>query len=341
MEKIEETIEERATLRYLITGATGFIGPHLIKKLVSMEHECRCLVRSKSKTELLRELDVDIVEGDITNAESLEGISDGVDCIFHMATLGHLSNFKVTEATFNKVNVQGTINVMQEAIKAGVQRVIHCSSVAAMGICSEVPATEESDCRPHHSYGRSKHTAEKEVIRMVSEQGLPAVIVRFSMVYGPGDWRDMLKLTRMTKKGLFPKVGNRPKLTPLIHVDDAIKGLLLAAEKGRVGEVYLIANQESMPFDEIRKILQKALGVKRLPLYVPEWMALSMASFSEKIFPLIGKVSPVSRKNIESTLADRVFSIDKAKRELGFEPGIEPHEGLRETVAWYKQEGWV
>jgi dihydroflavonol-4-reductase len=102
-----------------------------------------------------------------------------------------------------------------------------------MGICSDVPATEESICNPHHAYGRSKLAAEKEVIRMVKEEDLPAVIVRFSMVYGPGDPRDMLKLTRLAKKGMFPKIGNRPKLTPLVHVNDAVTGLMLASEKGR------------------------------------------------------------------------------------------------------------
>jgi nucleoside-diphosphate-sugar epimerase len=176
---------------------------------------------------------------------------------------------------------------------------------------------------------------------MIDGQGLPAVIVRFSMVYGPGDPRDILKLTRMTKKGLFPKVGSRPKLTPLIHVQDAIEGVLRAAEKGRIGETYLITNRESIPFDEIRRTLQKAMNVKRLSLYVPEWAALSVASFIEKCFTLIGKSPPVARKNIESTLADRVFSIAKAQRELGFEPQINPETGLKETVAWYRERGWI
>lgn len=334
-------LEGRHKLRYLITGAAGFIGPHLIRKMVSMGHQCRCLVRSKSNTESLKELGVELIEGDVTDSESLSGIADGIDCIFHMATLGHMSNFEVTEDMFNKVNVQGTKNIMHEATKSGVQRAVHCSSVAAMGICPEVPANEETNCNPHHPYGRSKLAAEREVLRAVDDYALPAIIVRFSMVYGPGDWRDMLKLTRMAKKGLFPKVGNRPKLTPLIHVDDAVDGLLLSAEKGRIGQTYLISNQESIPFDDIRKILQKALCVNRIPLYLPEWMALSIATLSEKIFPLIGKVPPVSRKNIESTLADRVFSIEKAKRELGFEPDIDPIQGINETVEWYKREGWI
>jgi nucleoside-diphosphate-sugar epimerase len=173
------------------------------------------------------------------------------------------------------------------------------------------------------------------------EQNLPAVIIRFSMVYGPGDPRDILKLTRMTKKGLFPKVGNKPKLTPLIHVDDAVRGLLQAAEKGGIGEIYLLTNGDSMPFDEIRKILQRALGVTRFPLYVPEWAALAIASLAENIFTLFGKIPPVSRKNIESTLADRVFSIEKARKEIGFNPQVDAVDGLRETVEWYKKQGWV
>jgi len=230
---------------------------------------------------------------------------------------------------------------MKEALRARVQRIVHCSTVAAMGICLDVPATEGSSCNPHHPYGRSKLKAEQKVQELIAEKALPAAIIRFSMVYGPGDTRNILKLTRLTKKGLFPKIGNRPKLTPLIHVDDAIEGLLLAAEKGRIGEVYLVTNEESLPFDNIRKILQQALVIKRFPLYVPEWAALTVASLSEKIFPVIGKIPPVSRKNIESTLADRVFSIEKATKELGFHPQVNPEIGLRETVEWYKGQKWV
>jgi dihydroflavonol-4-reductase len=328
-------------VNYLITGATGFIGPHLVKKLVEAGHSCRCLVRDSSQTDMLRALGAESAIGDITRPATLAGMADGMDRVLHLATLGHMSNFTVTESMFEAINVQGAINVMQEALRAGVKRVVHCSTVAAMGICAEVPATEKSRCNPHHPYGRSKLKAEQEILRMVEQQALPAVIIRFSMVYGPGDPRDILKLTRLTKKGLFPKIGNRPKLTPLIHVDDAVRGLLLAAEKGRTGEIYLLTNRNSLPFDDIRKILQKALGVKRLPLYVPEWTALTLASLSEKLFPLIGKVPPVSRKNIESTLADRVFSIEKAEKELGFCPKVDPVVGLEETVAWYQKQGWV
>jgi len=328
-------------MKYLITGATGFIGPHLVKKLVSDGHFCRCLVRNSSNTGFLKASGVELVEGDITRAETLQGIADGMDRVLHMATLGHVANFRVTESMFDAINVQGTRNIMEEALRAGVRRVVHCSTVAAMGICQDVPATEKSLCNPHHSYGRSKLKAEQTVLGLIEEKTLPAVIIRFSMVYGPGDSRDILKLTRLSKKGLFPKVGNRPKLTPLIHVADAVEGLLLAGEKGRIGETYLITNRESMPFDDLRKIFAKALGVSRLPLYLPEWLTLWAASTIEKSFTLAGKAPPISRKNIESTLADRVFSIDKARKEIGFDPQIDPEKGLTETVEWYKKKGWV
>ncbi|MGD9973309.1 MAG: NAD-dependent epimerase/dehydratase family protein [Desulfatirhabdiaceae bacterium] len=328
-------------MNYLITGATGFIGPHLVKRLVSDGHVCRCLVRDPGRGDVLKQSGASMVVGDITDPVSLKGVAEGVDVLLHLATLGHMSNFVVTESMFFDVNVQGTIHVMNEALSAGVPRIVHCSSVAAMGICPDVPADEKSSCRPHHPYGRSKLQAEQAVLKLVADRGLPAVIVRFSMVYGPGDGRDILRLTRLAKKGLFPKIGNTPKLTPLIHVDDAIAGLLLASENGRIGEIYLLTNPRSEAFDHIRQIMQQALGIRRLPLYVPEWAALMAASGIERLFQMMGKAPPVTRKNIESTLADRVFSIEKARQELNFSPGVDPDEGLAQTVRWYKKQGWV
>ena len=328
-------------MKYLITGATGFIGPYLLERLISEGHTCRCLVRPGSDIKVTQHPAVEIVSGDITQPETLTGIGEGMDYLLHLATLGHMSNFTVTEEMFEAINVSGTRNIMAEALKAGIKKIVHCSSVAAMGICDDLPATEESTCNPHHAYGRSKLKAEKLVQKMAAEENLPAAIVRFSMVYGPGDPRDILKLTRMAKRGTFPQIGSKPKLTPLIHAEDAVSGLLLAADCGRVGEIYLLTNKNSVPFDNIRKIIQKALGSRRPTIHIPESVALGLATMIEKTFTLVGKTPPVARKNIESTLADRVFSIAKAQKELGFEPRIDPAKGLEETVIWYKDKGWV
>lgn len=329
-------------MKYLITGATGFMGPHLVKRLSDEGHSCRCLVRSKKKAEKLSEFrNTEIIEGDITSPSTLIGVADGADRLIHMATLGHMSNFVVSEEMFESVNVQGTVNIMTEALKSNVPRIVHCSSVAAMGICDEIPSNENTKCNPHHPYGRSKLKAEEIVRNMVAESKLPASIIRFSMVYGPGDWRDMLKLTKLAKKGLFPKIGSKPKLTPLIHVSDAVTGLLLAAERGRFGETYLITNKKSEKFDDIRQMILDGLEIKRLPLYIPESLALLIADISELFFTKAGKNPPVARKNIESTLADRIFSIEKAMAELGFNPEVEPKEGIRETAQWYKNNNWI
>ena len=328
-------------MNYLVTGATGFVGPYLVRRLTALGHHCRCLIRPNSDAAALDAFDAELVVGDITDAKTLDNLAKETDVLIHMATLGHMSNYTVSETQFDAVNVQGTVNIMNAALRDGVKKIVHCSTVAAMGICPEIPATEESTCRPHHPYGRSKLRSEQEVMRMVGEQDLPALVLRFSMVYGPGDRRDLLRLTRMAKRGLFPKVGRRPKLTPLIHVEDAVSGILAAAEKGQTGQIYLITNQQSEPFDAIIKNIQAALGVRGVRVYVPEWAALAIASAIEKSFLMAGKTPPVARKNIESTLADRVFSIAKAKKELGFSPKIDPELGLKETVAWYKEKGWV
>ncbi|MDL2329427.1 NAD-dependent epimerase/dehydratase family protein [Desulfosarcina sp. OttesenSCG-928-A07] len=328
-------------MKYLITGATGFMGPHLLNQLSAAGHSCRCLVRQGSEHKIFRFNTTEILSGDLTDPGSLTGAADGVDCLFHLATLGHMNNFAVSPDLFRAVNVHGTLNIMEEALRAGVKHIVHCSSVAAMGICKETPADETTPCHPHHAYGKSKLEAEQAVLRLVKAKGLPASIVRFSMIYGPGDPRDMLKLTRMAKKHLFPKIGNRPKLTPLIHVQDAVKGLLLAAEKGKPGEIYLITNPQSEPFDKIREIIQEALGIRKMAVYVPEGAALKLASAIEWVFKKRGKNPPVSRKNIESILADRSFSIAKAMRELGFMPTVDPASGIHETVKWYTRHKWV
>ena len=143
-------------MNYLITGATGFVGPHLIKKLTSEGHVCKCLVREGSENNI-PELDgVQIITGDITKLETFTGIAENIDCLLHLATLGHMSNFTVTEDMFYAINVHGTINIMNEALRAGVPKIVHCSTVAAMGICDEIPSTEKTKCNPHHPYGRSK-----------------------------------------------------------------------------------------------------------------------------------------------------------------------------------------
>jgi nucleoside-diphosphate-sugar epimerase len=325
----------------LVTGASGFIGPYLIDTLKAQGHQVRCLVRSEAKARELKTRDVELTIGDITSAASLVGIADNIDCLFHLATLGHMSNFSVTEAMFKSVNVEGTRNIMTEALRAGVQRVIHCSSVAAMGICPEMPADETSTCRPHHPYGRSKLAAEQLVANLVAEKGLPAVILRFSMVYGPRDWRDMLKLARMANRGFFPKIGKRSKLTPLVHVTDTVQALLLATTEGRIGETYLITNARSEPFDHLIEVIQESLGHKSRTLFIPERVALLAASIIEKSFLMLGKAPPVARKNIESTLADRVFSIAKAQRELGFKPQVDAYQGIKETVLWYRDNKWI
>ncbi|MBA3029857.1 MAG: NAD-dependent epimerase/dehydratase family protein [Desulfobacteraceae bacterium] len=328
-------------MNYLITGATGFIGPHLIRRLTSEGHRCKCLARKGSESKIPEIPGVTLITGDITEPETLVGIAEGTDCVLHLATIGHMSNFTVTEEMFESINVQGTINIMNEAIHSGVKKIVHCSSTAAMGICDEIPSTEYSICKPHHPYGRSKLKAEKEILRMVKESSLPAVIVRFSMVYGPGEPRDMLKIIRLKKKGLLPKIGSKPKLTPLIHMEDAIQGLLLASQKGRIGEIYLITNPKPEPFDDIVKFIQEGLGSSKPSIFIPEWVALSMATLIEKTFSLMKMNPPVSRKNIESTLADRVFSIKKAQLELDFHPQINPNAGIKEMVDWYLKNGWI
>jgi dihydroflavonol-4-reductase len=329
-------------MKFLVTGATGFVGPYLTEELVRQGHFCRCLVRDINKAQpMLPDTGIELFEADVRDKSRLSGIADQMDGVFHMATMGHAYHYNVSDQDFIDINVTGTENIAHEALNSGVGRFIHCSSVAAMGVCTDLPADEHTPCRPVHPYGISKLAAEKKITELIQTQNLPASIIRFSMVYGPGDWRDMLKLVRLYKKGLYPKIGNRPKLTPLIHVKDAVNGLILAYEKGRIGQLYFITNEIPEKFDDMRRYIATGLNMKRPVLYVPEWMALTAAGMIEALFKALGKVPPVTRNNIQSTLADRVFSIEKTIKDLGFKTHIPAGQGIVETVRWYKEKGWV
>ncbi len=174
---------------------------------------------------------------------------------------------------------------------------------------------------------------------MVHTDHLPASIIRFPWST-PRRLAGHAQAGPAVQKGLYPKVGNRPKLTPLIHVRDAVAGLILAYEKARIGQVYFLTNESPEKFDDIRQYIARGLGMKRPVLYVPEWMALAGASLIETVCRFAGKVPPVTRNNIRSTLADRVFH-GKSVSDLGFATRIPADQGIIDTVKWYRQQGWV
>ena len=331
-------------MKILITGATGFIGSHLVKALVSEGYHCRCLVRKTSNISELKKLNnIEFVYGDITEKDSLKGIAKGVDIVCHLAALmGHDPPSSKAFEKFRNINAEGTKNILSECVKTKtIKKVIHFSSTAAMGLVPQNPITESMGCRPYTPYQVSKFESEKIAKYFFEKYNLPIVIVRPSMIYGPGFKGDFLTIARVVKTGIFPKIGRGKNLSPALYIDDAVEAVRLLINKGRAGEIYLISSERSYELQEIVGIMETYLGMRLLLIPVPIWLA-KMGGYSlEKMSKLIGIRPIVTYRNICSVVTDRVFDISKAKNELGFKQRVPLEAGLEKTLDWFVEKDYL
>lgn len=326
-------------MKILVTGATGFIGSHLVPALVKRGHKVRCLVRKTSNISKLKKLkNVKFFYGDITKPKTIAGIAKEIDIVFHLAATGHVAAIsKTAYQSFREINVQGTKNLARECQNEKIKKFIHFSSTAAMGTIDGV-ADEKTECHPVTPYQKSKREAELLLLSLWRENYFPAVILRPCMVYGPGGFGEFYKFVKLMKLGIFPKVGRGENLTPMVYIDDVIQAAIKAMKYGKPGDVYIITSGKSYKMDQIRNEVMKNLGIKRPYLYLPEFLVKVGATAIEKISQLINVTPIVTRQNIVSTIANRCFDIAKAKNELQFTPEMSIETGIKKTIKWYQKE---
>jgi nucleoside-diphosphate-sugar epimerase len=324
-------------MNILITGATGFIGKYLLKKLLEKGHHCRCLARSFSEeNHIFAHPNSELFEGDVTKPETLQDVGKGMDVAYHLAAAGHVASVSKDDykTSFN-LNVDGTKNIVHACGRDGVRRFIHFSSTAAMGLIKLPKIDETVQCQPKTPYQRSKYESELAAFDTGRQYGMEVIVLRPCMVYGPDGKGEFLKFCRLIKRGIFPRIGLGENLTPIVHVNDVVDAAVNALDKGVAGEAYLIASETSPPLADIFDAITEALQIRRVYFYVPLWIAYSVAFFLERISMVSGKPPVVSRKNIISTATDRVFDIHKAKAELSYNPVRDLKKGVEETTTWF------
>jgi nucleoside-diphosphate-sugar epimerase len=325
----------------LVTGATGFIGRHLVRRLLADGRTVRCLVRRSSDLAALPADRVELHYGDVTDPRTLVGAAKDVSVVYHLAAMGHVS--AITESAyrlFHAVNVQGTENLVAECLRRRVGKFLHVSSTAAMGLIDGETADECTPPRPTTPYQRSKLQSEQVVLRQCRERQFPAVLVRPSMVFGPeGENTEFMKIVRLVARGRFPMFGRGTKYTPGVYVGDVVEGIVLAARRGRHGEVYILTAGEPFELDRMLWLIAEDLGVKRPGPRLPVWLMRAGAWGCEAASRLLSIRPPMTRQNVRSILADRRFSIRKAQEELGYEPRTDLASGVRQTLRWAVQSG--
>ncbi len=331
--------------RALVTGATGFIGGHLVRDLLKRDIQVRALVRRASAGEALRSLGVEVVVGDVTRSESLQGVLDGVDTVYHQA--GTIKAF--TPAEFQRVNEHGVRNLL-EACAAQRQPpvVVHTSSIAAAGPSpADSPRTEDDPLAPVSYYGHSKRAG--EVVCEQYADRVPITIVRPPIVFGEGDLA-MLSLFRPVNKiGLFTVPGWAIRRVSLLYVRDLTAALMSCAERGvRVRPhttqgVYFLADDARPTYAELGRLIGDALGRQRLLVVrIPDPLAWCVGATAEVVSRIRRQPGMVNLDKIREAVAGSwICSATRAREQLGFSVTASLQERMRQTAESYHRLGWV
>lgn len=336
-------------MKSLVTGAAGFIGTHLVESLVADGIATRAFVQSNSDMSSIMNLGTEIAQGDVRNLASLKNALTDIDIVYHLAAVSRF-DLNVSCEDYNSINVIGTRNVLEACRITGVKRIIYTSTIEAVGpSVNGKPLTEETAPHPRNIYGKSKLAAETIVKKYHTDYGMDTVIVRPPMTYGPRDRVLFQRLFKLINKGYYPIVGNGKALTEFCYVKNQVFGIRLAAEKGRPGETYFISDERAYPIEEIIRKIARELNVNirlvhlSIPAALTVGFSLELLSKIFRFYPFVIKQTgrpPFSRKTVEWTSKSSLFcDISKARRELNYKAPYSLEEGIRETVAWYKEKG--
>lgn len=328
-------------MRVFVTGGTGFIGSAVVRGLLAAGHEVRTLVRPASDTRQLDGLPVERVPGDLHTESALARGLAGCEWVFHVAALYSYSPHRWDD--FYQTNVEGTRRVLEAARRAQVTRVVYTSSVATLGCHRDhTPATEETPATLEERIGpyqRSKFLAE-EVARDYARQGLPVVIVNPSAPVGVGDHKPTPTgqiIVDFLNGRMFGYVDTGLNV---VDVEEVARGHLLAAERGRVGERYILGG-ENLTLKQLLDLLAEISGRPRVRLHIPHAVAQAWSYLDVSLARLNPRHIPAATpEKVRLSRRYEFFDPGKAIRELGLSPAP-AREALSKAVAWYRAHGYA
>ena len=323
----------------LVTGGTGFIGSHLVKRLLDEGNEVRIFVR-RPANQIFENLEVDVVYGDIRDRESVFRSVKGVDKVYHLAAV--FRETKLPDRDYWTTNVDGTRNILEASIKEGVNRFLHCSTVGVHGHISEHPANEEAPFNPGDIYQKTKVEGEILAKAYHKREGLPVTIIRPAGIYGPGDLR-FLRLFKAIKSGRFIMIGKGDVYYHMCYISDLIDGIIQASKRDEaIGETYILAGGKYTTLKYLVELIAKALKAsppkRSFPFFMPVYLASYIVEIIAKPF---GLEPPIHRRRVDIFRKSRAFDITKAKKDLGYKPKVDLETGIKMTVEWYERMGYL
>ena len=325
-------------MRVALTGATGYTGGRLLHRLLGRGDEVSILARGGSRPP--REAAAArVVEGDLSDRGALDRLVEGAEAVVHVAavyrTAGH------PDAYYRDVNVGGTERLLESAARRGVRRFVHTSTVGVHGHVARPPADEATPVRPGDVYQATKAEAEALALAFGRSHGVPVAVVRPAAIYGPGDTRH-LKLFRAVARGRYAVVGSGRALYHPVYIDDLVEGFVLALDRPEaVGEAFIIGGPDYLTQSELALLVARHTRGRVLPFRVPAWPLQLAGSLCEAVCVPFGIEPPLHRRRVDFWTKSRAFSIEKARRVLGYAPSVGVDEGVARTAAWYREAGWL
>jgi farnesol dehydrogenase len=326
-------------MKIYITGATGFIGSNLTKRLIEEGNTVHALIRNPARSKKINFENVIFKNGDLLNSDSLYQGMKGCEEVYHLAAFAR--PWAKQRDTYYKINVQGTLNVLLAAIKAGVRKIVITSTAGVLGPSEKDLVTENSGSNsfPFTGYEKSKIIMEEKVWQLTKKK-IQVVIVLPSRLYGPGELtvsNSVTKLIKLYNKGLWRLIpGDGKSIGNYVFITDVLDGLILAMKKGRSGERYIIGGQ-NLTYNEFFETLGKVIGKSRFMIKIPLKIIMFISEIQLHLAELTGKPPVITPVWVKKYFHSWAISSNKAKNELGYQ--ITPiHEGINKTLEWLKDE---
>lgn len=314
----------------LVTGAAGFIGAHCVRDLVARGCRVRAMDVHEPPPDIAAS-GVDFRVQDLRDTAALNLAVQGVEVVFHLASV-HLAVGAPYEE-FESVNVKAAEELVRACKEAGVRRLVHVSSVGVYGHVEHPPADENAPLRPINTYERTKRAGEDAVRAAATRHGMDVVIIRPSWVYGVGCPRTE-KLIGALRKGRFFYIGAARNLRHPVFIEDFLAGLRLAATAPAsvAGKTFNLAGPSWMTVEDMVVTFARAVRASPPRLRIPRWLGLATGWAAEVVGSLLKIEPPISRRTLAFFENDNAFSIEAARRELGYEPRMELLEGVSRSL---------
>jgi nucleoside-diphosphate-sugar epimerase len=299
----------------------------------------RALARDPARASDLVRAGVEVVAGDLRDRASIDRALAGVDTVFNIAAIYREAGGAASD--YRAVNATAVEAVIDAAARAGVRRVVHCSTVGVHGDIEHPPAGEDAPLKPGDVYQETKLEGEARARDAAARTGLEVVIARPTGIYGPGD-RRLLKLFRGVARRRWVTLGRGEIFYHLTYIDDLVEGFrLCAAVPGAAGRTYILAGPEVTTLNELVRRVAEAAGVPVPRLHVPVWPFWMAGAACEAVCVPLRIDPPLHRRRVDFFTKSRAFDISRARAELGYAPATTLREGIGRTLAWYRTAGWL